>query len=217
MASNRNTKRLSKNEVIEEMTLDFSEAIAHGMIVSELAVLVSRELGMDEDFCNDIAMAGILHDVGKLKLTEQLHKERSEAMVVEKMKYVRMHSAFSREIMKEEGFSESILEMVYHHHENNDGSGYPTNIAGSDIPMGAKIIRVCDVFSALISNRSYRKAFSDKVAVELMIDESRHFDMKVFLAFLRVINSDDFIKVKKLINGSIAGEASNYLKENFCK
>lgn len=211
---NRNTKRLSIDEVMDEMTIDFSDAISHGMIVSELAVLVSRELGMSEDFCRDIALAGILHDVGKLKLTEQLHKERSEAMVVEKMKYVRMHASFSREIMKAEGFSEEVLDMVYHHHENNDGSGYPTNIAGEDIPMGARIIRVCDVFTALISNRSYRKAFSSKVAIELMIDESRHFDMKVFLAFLKVIHSDDYNKVRRLIDGSIAADAADYFRES---
>ncbi len=206
----------SEELIMQSMTNDFAEAIEHGAIVSELAVLVSRELGMDEEFISDIAMAGILHDVGKLPLSEQLHKTRSEAMVVEKMKYVRMHSTFSRDILKLKGYSDNILDMVYHHHENFDGSGYPTNISGENIPIGARIIRVCDVFAALISNRSYRKAFSEKVAVELMIEEAKHFDMKVFLAFLQVIHSDEYIKVRRVSDGTIEAGAKAYMNENFC-
>ena len=196
------------------MGLDFADAVEHGTIVSELAVLVARCLGMDFDFCNDIAVAAMLHDIGKLRLSEHLHKERSEAMVVEKMKYVRMHAAFSRDIMKEQGYKDNLLEMVYHHHENYDGSGYPSNISGEDIPLGARIIRVCDVFVALVSDRSYRKAFSEKVAIELMIEEERHFDMKVFLAFLEVIHSDGYANVKRLMRGDIAAEAESYYKDN---
>ncbi len=196
------------------MGLDFADAVAHGTIVSELAVLVARRLGMDLDFCNDIAVAAMLHDIGKLRLSEHLHKERSEAMVVEKMKYVRMHAAFSRDIMQEQGYKDNLLDMVYHHHENYDGSGYPANISGEDIPPGARIIRVCDVFAALVSDRSYRKAFAEDVAIELMIEEERHFDMKVFLAFLEVIHSDDYIRVKRLMHGDIAACAVSYYKDN---
>ncbi len=206
--------RVSINEgIIKVMTVDFADAISHGAIVSELAVLVSKELGMDEKFCNDIAAAAMLHDIGKLRLAEQLHKERSEAMVVEKMKYVRMHAALSRDVMEEQGFDKELLDMVYHHHENYDGSGYPANIAGENIPIGARIIRVCDVYAALISERSYRKAFSEKVAVELMIDEERHFDMKVFLAFLKVIHSDDYAKVQNIINGGLAECAAGFFEK----
>ena len=198
------------------MTVDFSDALSHGMIVSELSVLVAREMQLNEEFCRNIALAGFLHDIGKLRLTEQLHKKRSEAMVVEKMKYVRMHSSFSKEILGAQGFSDEILEMVYHHHENFDGSGYPMNISGEDIPMGARIIRVCDVFTALISNRSYRKAFSEKTAVELMIDEAKHFDMKVLLAFMRILHSDAFHKVEHLIHGSFETEATLFFRKNIC-
>lgn len=203
------------DSVMNVMTIDFAEAICHGMIVSELAVLVAKELGCDEDFCDKIAMAGMLHDIGKLQLSEFLHRERSEAMVVEKMKYVRLHATCSRDILKEKGYDDTILEMVYHHHENFDGSGYPDNISGEAIPLGARIIRVCDVYTALISDRSYRKAFSERVAVELMIDETRHFDMKVFLAFQRVIHSDEYQKVRVLTGSRTDADAECYMRENF--
>lgn len=134
-------------------------------------------------------------------------------MVVEKMKYVRMHATFSRDILTEQGFDEEICDIVYHHHENNDGSGYPCNISGDDIPLGARIIRVCDVYTALISKRSYREAFSKKIAVELMIEEAKHFDMKIFLAFLRVLHSEDNKSIEKLLEKSIEKDAADYFKK----
>ena len=201
--------------VMNVMTTDFAEAICHGMIVSELAVLVAKELGCDEEFCKKIALAGMVHDIGKLQLREFLHRERSEAMVVEKMKYVRLHAACSRDILKKKGYDDTILEMVYHHHENYDGSGYPDNISGDAIPLGARIIRVCDVYTALISDRSYRKAFSEQVAVELMIDETRHFDLKVFLAFQRVIHSEEYEKVRLLTGSRIDADSECFMKENY--
>lgn len=199
---------------IERMTVDFADALSHGMIVSKLAVLVARELGLDDEFCREIAIAGLLHDIGKLKLSEQLHLERERAMVVEKLKYVRMHAAFSRDILEAAGYDDNITGMVYHHHENNDGSGYPSNISGEDIPLGARIIRVCDVFAALTSDRSYRKSFSENVAVELMIEEAKHFDMKIFLAFMKVIHSKEYKRIDEIRNGPIEEMAERYMGEN---
>ena len=203
--------------VVEDMGYDFAEAISHGMIVSELAVLVSKELGLDDDFCKRIAVVGFLHDIGKLRMSEELHLDRSKAMVVEKMKYVRMHTSFSKDILLEHDYDDEICETVYHHHENNDGSGYPENIEGEEIPLGARIIRVCDVYAALISTRSYREAFSPEVAVELMIEESKHFDMKIFLAFMRVIHSEEYAKIKVLLEKSIEEGAREYFTEYILK
>jgi len=199
----------------ELMVEDFAEAISHGMVVSELAVLLSRELGHDDEFCRVMAVAGMLHDIGKLKLGDFLHLKRSEAMVVEKLKVVRLHSRYSRDILKSMGYSDEIQDIVYHHHENYDGTGYPDNIAGNDIPEGARILRVCDVYAALISDRSYRKAFTEKVAVELMIEEAMHFDVKVFLAFLNVIHYDGYEKVRRLTGQRIDASAEAYLREYF--
>ncbi len=85
--------------------------------------------------------------------------------------------------------SDSICDTVRYHHENYDGSGYPDNLAGEAIPLSSRIIRVCDVFAALTSDRPYRKKFSEEEAIALMIEEINHFDMRVFLAFLRVVHN----------------------------
>ncbi|BBF45389.1 HD-GYP domain [Lachnospiraceae bacterium KM106-2] len=178
---------------------DFKEAIDHGILVSNLAYLLAKELRMSEEYCKHIAVAGMLHDIGKLKVSKYLYQRRNDTLLVEQMKYVRMHPTFSYEILRERGYDDFVLESIYHHHENYDGSGYPDNLKDINIPYGARILRTCDVFSALVSTRAYRSAFDIDTAMELMIDEVKNFDMEIFLAFQRVINSEQFEPIKGFI------------------
>ena len=94
------------------------------------------------------------------------------------------------EELKDQDYSETVLQSILYHHENYDGSGYPSNLSGDSIPLGARILRVCDVYAALISDRPYRKAFDVSSVIELMIDEIKNFDMEVFLAFQRVVHDN---------------------------
>lgn len=183
-------KVMSDNNVPLHMQETVAEEIRHGIEVSNLAVMIARELGEDEDFCRDITIAGILHDIGKLKLTNYLYSEEDDTLMVEQIKYVRMHSTYSYKILRSEGYPDNISEAVYHHHENYDGSGYPDNLRGEDIPFMSRILRTCDVFAALTADRSYRNAFDEQSAVEIMIDEVADYDMATFLAFQRVIHND---------------------------
>lgn len=166
---------------------NLQEELCHGMYVSNLSYELTKELGEEEDFCQAMALAGIFHDIGKLKLNRCIYDDE-ETLMIEEMKYVRMHSKLSFDILKEKGYSRALLEAVLHHHENYDGSGYPDNLQGQHIPYGARILRVCDVFAALTQNRPYRKSFTREGAMELMIEEVKNFDLRIFLAFQRVIH-----------------------------
>lgn len=170
------------------------EPLEHGICVSNLAYLLSKKLGYDKEFCYFMAKAGIVHDIGKMKVYAYIYGE-DEQLNVEKIRYIKMHSELGYDILKKAGFDDNILEAVLYHHENYDGSGYPENLVGENIPVSARILRVCDVFSALISDRTYRKAFDFHTAIELMIDEVKNFDMEIFLAFLSVINETDLNKL----------------------
>lgn len=170
------------------LEFDLSAELNHGMVVSNLAYAVAKELGLEEDVCYQMAIAGMLHDIGKLKLTGYINGQEKDPLVIEELKYVRMHSALGYEELKDQGYSDFVLESILYHHENYDGSGYPSNKAGEEIPLGARILRVCDVFAALSSDRPYRKAFDRDTVMELMIDEVKNFDMEVFLAFQRVVH-----------------------------
>ena len=178
------------DEISNYLGEDMETEIAHGIEVSRLAGILARELKLDAEFCHDIEIAGMLHDIGKMRMSTYLYGGDDDTLNVEKMRYVRRHATLGYEVVKEEGYSDRICEMILHHHENYDGTGYPDNLIGEDIPLGARILRVCDVFAALTSDRPYRKAFDSKTAVELLIEEVRHFDMKVFLPFQSIVHDE---------------------------
>lgn len=173
------------------------ELINHGMCVSNLAHMIAKELGQNEEFCNNIAMAGLVHDIGKIKVYSHIYVEEdiNDKLNVEKIRYIRMHSELGYDILAGEGFNKEVSEAVLFHHENFDGSGYPDNLVGENIPLSARILRICDVYAALTSDRVYRKAFDRNAAIELMIDEVKNFDMKIFLTFMKVIHEVDENKI----------------------
>ena len=137
--------------------------IKHGIQVSNLAYAVGMELGLPKGKCYDLAVAGLLHDIGKLRLTRYVSGEKNPL----------------------------VLEAIYYHHENYDGSGYPENLEGENIPLSSRILRVCDTYAALTEKRPYRDAFGCSQAVGMMIDEVKNFDMQVFLAFQRVVHNEE--------------------------
>ena len=185
----------SSEPLMHLITFDLEKEIKHGIQVSNLAYQTGKMLGLEETMCHELAVAGILHDIGKLKLRNYITAEE-KPLIVEEIKYVRKHPKLGYESLKERGYSDFILESIYYHHENYDGSGYPKNLSGEEIPLGARILRICDVYAALTSKRSYRDAFSPEVAMEMLIDEVKNFDMKIFLAFQRTMHEDEKEKEK---------------------
>ena len=184
------------NDMIESQ---INEAVEHGIYVSNMAVAIAKKMNLSDEIVSDLAIAGVLHDIGKIKLDEYMQSEDKGNFVVEQLRYVRMHSKLSYDILKEMDYNDFILKSILYHHENYDGSGYPENLEGEDIPLGARILRVCDVFIALTSDRSYRRALDVSTAVQLMIEEVKNFDMEVFLAFMKVVHEVDVNKdIKKL-------------------
>ncbi len=187
----------SSEPLMHLITFDLEKEIKHGIQVSNLAYQTGKMLGLEETICHELAVAGILHDIGKLKLRNYITAEETP-LIVEEIKYVRRHPKLGYESLKERGYSDFILESIYYHHENYDGSGYPKNLSGEEIPLGARILRICDVYAALTSKRSYRDAFSPEVAMEMLIDEVKNFDMKIFLAFQRTMHEEEKEKEKMI-------------------
>ncbi|MBR2527227.1 MAG: HD domain-containing protein [Blautia sp.] len=170
------------------------------MDVSNLAYDVAAEMGLSQEYCYELAIAGMVHDIGKLRLKGYIYGQEKDPMVIEEMKYVRMHPWLGYEELKNQGeYSDFVLKSILYHHENYDGSGYPENLSGEQIPLGARILRICDVYCALSSDRPYRRAFEKKQVLELMIEEIKNFDMEVFLAFQRVVHRYETMKDSRLL------------------
>jgi HD-GYP domain-containing protein (c-di-GMP phosphodiesterase class II) len=183
----------AKEELEMAASEDSEEAIDHGILVANLGLRLSEELGFDNNFCSEIAKAGIVHDIGKLQISSLLYGRKEGVLRIEEIKYVRRHPTLGYNYLKEKNIgTEDFRNIILHHHENYDGSGYPDNIKGDLIPVGSRILRICDVYAALVSERPYRAAFDKNASMELMIDEVKNFDMNFFLAFMRIVHADSF-------------------------
>lgn len=203
---------LNQTEIMEE---DLADSIDHGELVAMLVRLLCTQMELPIDFQQQIVMAAYVHDIGKLRLSKNLYGRDKSALQIEETRYMRMHAKVGADMLRESGFPEEICNAVYHHHENFDGSGYPANLSEEKIPMEARILRICDVFAALISDRPYRKGFEIDTAMELLIEDNKAFDMKIFLEFLKVYHSEEFKQVISFSN-SINAKKRYIDKKNNC-
>ena len=185
------------NELIDYVVNDFKSGIKHGVLVANLTYALAKEYGMSEAEAYELKVAAMVHDIGKLKLSEYLYGRTNESLPEEEKKYMSMHSKISYDVLKKYDYSDNIMEVVLSHHECYDGSGYTNGLVGEDIPIGARILKVTDEFAALISDRPYRKAFDIDTAVSIMIDEVKNLDMKVFILFQRLIHEESTLELIK--------------------
>lgn len=191
------------DDFFDNMINDFKSGVAHGIVVANLSYELALRLGLSEEEAYKIKLAGLVHDVGKLKLSQYLYGRNSHGLSIEEMKYMRMHSKMGYDYLKELEFDDDVLEAVLYHHECYDGSGYPDNLEGENIPLSARIIRVVDSFAAFISDRPYRKAFDYETAVDIMIEENKNFDIRVFIEFQRMIHEPETLEIIKSSNISL--------------
>ena len=131
---------INENEHLQYIFNDYKSGIEHGILVANLTYELAKRLKLDERECYELKIAGMMHDIGKLKLSEYLYGRNSGELSVEEMKYMRMHSKISFDVLKNYDYSDNIMKVVLYHHECFDGSGYPDNLKGTDIPLGARIL-----------------------------------------------------------------------------
>ena len=147
----------------------------HSETVSALAAAIAAQLGLDEIAVDQLALGGLLHDIGKIGIPDSL-LQAPRALTAVEFETIKAHPALGYSLLEGLGIA-PIDEWVLHHHENWNGSGYPDGLSGEEIPLGARIIRVADAFEAMTSDRPYRKAQSVEYALaELRANSGRQFE-----------------------------------------
>lgn len=139
----------------------------HSERVGWLAKFLGRALGLPPAELQIVEWAGLLHDVGKIGISEQI-LNKPGALTPEELAEMQKHPRLSFEVLKPIASLEPVLPGVLYHHENHDGSGYPERIRGDEIPLIARILHVVDIFDALTSSRSYRPQYNIDRALEIM-------------------------------------------------
>jgi HD-GYP domain-containing protein (c-di-GMP phosphodiesterase class II) len=123
--------------------------------VAEVALLLARELGFDEGEQRAIGVGAVIHDIGKVGIPDDILLKQGH-LTREELEIIRRHPEISTYILAELELPPMVKEMVRHHHERIDGSGYPDGLAGEDIPLAARVLAVADALDAITSDRPYR-------------------------------------------------------------
>ena len=165
------------------------QIVQHNMRVSRLAEKVAYAIGMDDAICQEIAVAGSFIDIGKLDMDAKVFNNTRD-LTDDEYNYVKQHTSKSSQmIMQAKLITKEILMDIIHHHENFDGTGYPDGLAGEDIPVGSRILKICDVFFALLEKRPFREDYSKKEALLIMEKQVHHFDPKIWPIFKDIVQS----------------------------
>jgi putative nucleotidyltransferase with HDIG domain len=158
----------------------------HSQSVSRLAAQLAQGLGLSSEEMEEIRLAGILHDIGKIGVPESVLNKPS-CLTPEEYELVKSHTVLGEKILEPLKVKaiERIRKMVRSHHERVDGKGYPDGLTGGNIPLGARIITIADCFDTLVSERAYKHACPLEQAVEeLQRGRGTQFDAELLDAFL---------------------------------
>jgi diguanylate cyclase (GGDEF)-like protein/PAS domain S-box-containing protein len=187
------TKRA--NQSLIEATFAFAKTIdlkdhytgEHVEKTVHYATEIANLLGLPRNDVELVKQASILHDLGKIGVSEKILLKKSK-LTKEEFEEVKKHPRIGVEIIRPIHFLHSIVPLILYHHERWDGKGYPYGLKGEEIPVGARIIAIADVYQALISDRPYHKAYSENEAVGIIKKGSgTQFDPHIVITFLRIL------------------------------
>ncbi len=189
----RNYMRLrhQAQETFEKMIQSLMErdryTAEHSEEVAQIAQRVARGFNLPEDEVERIVAAARVHDIGKIAIPDNILLKPGRLTDTE-WAAIKQHPVLSAELLNGLEIYDGSIEIIRHHHEHWNGSGYPNGLKGEEIPLGARIVAVADVYNALTTDRPYRKAYSKEEALEIIKGMSgKDLDPHVVEVFLKVI------------------------------
>lgn len=173
---------------------------AHCTRVGYMALLLGSYMGLDSESQTALYIAGRYHDFGKLKIPLSI-LNKPGPLTSEEFEIMKDHPIHSTILVDVLQINQYLSAVILHHHENWDGSGYPNGLKAEAIPLGSRILAICDVFDALTENRVYRDGCTVKEAIDIMDCEERNnkFDSRIYLNFFRP-NAEEVYDIVKRSN-----------------
>lgn len=187
--SDAGTSSHLKAVILLSETLDLRDVStsAHSQTVARYAYLTAHQLNLDRPRAERVRLAGIVHDLGKVGVPDQVLLKPGP-LTTQERRQMKRHPELGAQILAAAGLPD-LADWVLAHHERPDGNGYPFGLSADDIPLEARILSVADAYEAMTSDRPYRAAMSPHAAAtELLRHRNQQFDADVVTAFLRVVN-----------------------------
>ena len=154
------------------------------------ATELARRLGMPSNEVERIRQAAILHDLGKIGISDKILLKKSKLSSKE-FDVIKKHPQIAADILRPIQVLHDIIPYIFYHHERWDGSGYPSGLNKEEIPLGARIIALADVYQALSSDRSYRKAYNKGRVIKLIKEGAgTQFDPNIVDVFLGILKEE---------------------------
>ena len=185
------------NQILLESIFAFAKAVEardystgrHSENTVSIAVGIGKKLRLSSEEIDNLQYAAILHDLGKIGIQDKILQKKGKLSKAEYEK-IKSHPQIGAEIIRDIHFLKEVVPIILYHHERFDGFGYSAGLRGKNIPLGARIIAIADVYQALISDRPYRKAHSKKEALKIIKEGSgTQFDPRIVDAFLEMMQA----------------------------
>ena len=176
----------------------------HSVAVCALMIALSKQLKLDEKLTRSAGIAGLLHDLGKALMPMDVLNKPGK-LTDEEFAIIKTHPEEGHKLLLgSTGADEMALDVVLHHHEKTDGSGYPKRLKDSEISLYAKMGAVCDVYDAITSNRPYKAGWDPAESLRKMAEWAKgHFDPTVFQAFVKSLGIYPVGSLVKLNSGRL--------------
>jgi putative nucleotidyltransferase with HDIG domain len=177
----------------------------HSIAVCALMIALGKQLGLTGTALKNAGLAGLLHDVGKMLIPEDVLNKPGK-LTDEEFETIKQHPSKGWEILQGSAeVTEIVLDVCLHHHERVDGTGYPERISGDPLSLYARMGAVCDVYDALTSNRCYKQGWEPADTIRKMAEwRNGHFDERVFQAFVKTIGIYPSGTLVRLKSGRLA-------------
>lgn len=159
--------------------------LLHGIRVAKLVALICREMQISGKEREEIIISAALHDIGKSMVDREILNKPGKLNNME-WQFMKLHPEFGAAIASKMKLGSNICKNILYHHEDYNGEGYPKRIKGSDIPLGASIIRICDSYDAMRTTRSYKKGFTHDEAVNELLKTRDKYNPSLLNVFLKL-------------------------------
>lgn len=176
----------------------------HSVAVCALMVSLGRQLSLNDDQCRDAGMAGMLHDLGKAAMPQDILNKPGK-LTNEEFDIIKTHPLRGYEMLLDStNVSDGAKDVCRHHHERMDGTGYPDALPGDKISLFARMGAVCDVYDAVTSDRPYKAGWDPAHALSQMATWKGHFDSMVFQSFVKSVGIYPTGSLVKMRSGRLA-------------